>query len=103
MRLFAFAESSGPVCRVKSMLPPAVVRSFISTETNSPGSDAGARAHESPSLGAVPGCKEAEPPVAPVPRFLEVAAEDGEVEFSNPMRRYRGTSRVARQNHQVRR
>jgi hypothetical protein len=51
MRPFVSAESSGPVRRMKSMLPPAVVRLFTPAETNSPGSDIGARAHESPSLG----------------------------------------------------
>jgi hypothetical protein len=36
----------------RSKPPPAVVRIFTSTETNSPVSDTGARAHESSSLGA---------------------------------------------------
>jgi hypothetical protein len=37
--------------RVKNASPSAVVRLFASVET-SPGSDTGAWAHESPSLGA---------------------------------------------------
>jgi hypothetical protein len=52
MRLFVSAEGSGPVRRVKSMLPPAVVRLFISTESSGPVSSTGARAHESSSMGA---------------------------------------------------
>jgi hypothetical protein len=52
VRLFTFAESSEPVCRVRSTPPPAVVRLFASAETNSPASDTGARARESSSLGA---------------------------------------------------
>jgi hypothetical protein len=51
MRLFVSAESSGPVRRVKSMLPPVVVRLFTSAETNSPDSGTGARARESSSMG----------------------------------------------------
>jgi hypothetical protein len=38
--------------RVKSTPPPAVVRIFTPAETDSPVPDTGARAHESPSLGA---------------------------------------------------
>jgi hypothetical protein len=37
---------------VRSVLPPAVVRLFISAETNGPVSDARARDHGSSSLGA---------------------------------------------------
>jgi hypothetical protein len=103
MRLFVSTESSGPVRRIKSILPPAVVRPVISAETDSPGSDAGPGPTSHPPWALVPGCREVEPPLAPVPRFLGAAAEDGEVKFSNPMRRYRGTPRVAQQNHQVRR
>ena len=37
---------------VKGVLPPIVVRLFISAETNCPVTGTGARAHESSSLGA---------------------------------------------------
>jgi hypothetical protein len=87
----------------RSKLPLAVVCLLTSIETNNPVSDAGAWAHESPSLALIPGCREVEPTLAPVPHLLEVAAEDKEGEFSKPMQWYRGTPRVAQQNHQVRR
>jgi hypothetical protein len=48
-------------------------------------------------------CGEGEPLLAPVPRLLGAAAEDREVKISKPMQRYRGTPRMAQQNHQVRR
>jgi hypothetical protein len=38
----------------RSKPPPAILRLFTSSETNSPVSDTGARAHESSSLGAGP-------------------------------------------------
>jgi hypothetical protein len=56
-----------------------------------------------PPWAPVPGCREVEPPLATVPRLLGATTEDIEGEFSKPMQRYRGTPRVARQNHQVRR
>jgi hypothetical protein len=46
-------------------------------------------------------CEEGKPPHALVLRLLEAAVEDREGEFSKPMQRYRGTPRVARQNHHV--
>jgi hypothetical protein len=52
-----------------------------------------------PPWAPVPGCREAKPPLALVPRSLGAAAEDGEVKFSNPMRWYQGTPHVAQQNH----
>jgi hypothetical protein len=35
----------------------------------------------------VTGCREVAPPLAPIPRLLGAAAEDGEVKFSKPMQR----------------
>jgi hypothetical protein len=52
VHLFTPAESSRLDCRVRSVPPPAVVRLLTSDKTNSLGSDTGAQAHESPSLGA---------------------------------------------------
>jgi hypothetical protein len=49
-----------------------------------------------PPWAPVPGCRELEPPLVPVPRLLGAAAEDREDEFSKPMQRYRGLPRVAR-------
>jgi hypothetical protein len=48
-----------------------------------------------------PGCGEGEPPLASVPRLLGTATEDREGEFSKPMQRYRGASRMAWQNYHV--
>jgi hypothetical protein len=67
--------------RVRSTPPPAVVHLFIFAESSGPASSAGARAHESYSLGVglrapVPKCSEVEPPLAPVLRLLGASAED---------------------------
>jgi hypothetical protein len=43
----------------------------------------------------VPWCREVKPPIAPIPRLLGAAAEDGEVKFSKLMWQYRGTPRMA--------
>jgi hypothetical protein len=56
-----------------------------------------------PPWALVPRCREVESPLVPAPRLLRAAAEDREGEFSKQMQRYRGTPRVAQQNHQVRR
>jgi hypothetical protein len=48
-RRFRCAEKTNR--RVKSTSPPAVLRLFAPTKTNSPVSDTGARAHESSFLG----------------------------------------------------
>jgi hypothetical protein len=50
VRRFLCAEKANR--RVKSASPPAVVRLFSPANTDSPVSGTGARAHESPSLGA---------------------------------------------------
>jgi hypothetical protein len=81
--------------RERSKPPPAVVRLFTSVETNSPVSDTGGGPTSHPPWATVPGCREVEPPLAPVPRLLETAVEDREGEFSKPMQRYQGTPRVA--------
>jgi hypothetical protein len=49
-----------------------------------------------PPWAPVPGCREVEPPLAPVPRLLGAAVEDKEGEISKPRQRYRGILRVAR-------
>ena len=51
-RRFLCAEKAKANRRVESTPPPAVVRLFAPAETDSLVSDMGARAHESPSLGA---------------------------------------------------
>jgi hypothetical protein len=56
-----------------------------------------------PPWAPAPGCREVEPPLAPVLRPLRAAAKDKKGELSKPMQRDRGTPRVAQQNHQVRR
>jgi hypothetical protein len=88
---------------VRSGPPPAVVRLFTSAEANDPVSDVRARAHESASLGAGSWVQKVEPPLAPVLRPLRAAVEDRKGEFSKPMQWYRGTPRMAQQNHQVQR
>jgi hypothetical protein len=62
VRLFTYAESSGPVCRVRIMPPPAVMRLFTSAESSGSASGTGAWAHESCSLGVDLCVGEGEPP-----------------------------------------
>jgi hypothetical protein len=42
----------------------------------------------------VPWRRGVKPPLAPIPRLLGTAAEDGEVKFSKLMRQYRGALRM---------
>jgi hypothetical protein len=62
------------------MPPSAVVRLFISVETNCPVSGTGAQSLHLP-WAPVPGCREVVPPLVLVLRLLQSAAEDREGEF----------------------
>jgi hypothetical protein len=72
-RRFLCAEKANR--RVKNASPSAVVRLFASVETNQALTwGLGPTSH--PPWVLVPGYREAEPPLAPVPRLLEAVAED---------------------------
>jgi hypothetical protein len=84
-----------------SELPPTVVRLSISAENNDPVSDTGAWAHESYSLGdgfSVQKERTAARASTAPPRGRH--RRQRRIIFK-PMQRYRGASRVARQNHQA--
>jgi hypothetical protein len=78
---------------VRSTLPSAVVRLFVSAESSGPTSSPppkptaqsltwGARPTSHPPWAPVHGCREVEPPLAPVPHLLGAPAEGKESKFS---------------------
>jgi hypothetical protein len=54
-----------------------------------------------PPWAPVPECREDKLPLAPALRPLRADAKDKKGEFSKPMQQYRGTPRMAQQNHQL--
>jgi hypothetical protein len=79
--------------------PPAVVHLSIFAKNNGPVSDTGPGPTCHTPWASVPRYRKSEPPLEQVLRLLGATAEDREGEFLKPMQRYRGASRMARQNH----